>query len=73
MLHDHLRGRVTSFYLLGILGGIPVGTFTLGRLGDVFSMRTALTVDLVVLVVVLVAVLARGWLPLLDSTNIEDD
>ena len=70
---DHLRGRVTSFYLLGILGGIPVGTFVLGRLGDVFSMRTALVVDLGVLFMVLALIVVRGWLPLLDSTNIDDD
>lgn len=70
---DNLRGRVTSFYILGILAGIPLGAFALGRLGDVYSMRTALFVDVVAFVLVAVTVVSRGWLTLLNSTNMDDD
>jgi len=69
---DNLRGRVTSFYILGILAGIPLGAFSLGRLGDVYTMRTALFVDAIAFVVVAVTVVGRGWLKLLDSTNMDD-
>ena len=70
---DNLRGRVTSFYILGILAGIPLGAFALGRLGDMYSMRTALFVDVVAFLLVAVTVVSRGWLKLLNSTNMDDD
>lgn len=69
---DHVRGRTMSFYVLGILGGIPIGAFVLGRLGDVVSMRFAVAVDAVVLGVVIVALVSRGWLRQLDTTRIEE-
>jgi MFS family permease len=69
---DHLRGRTMSFYVLGILAGIPLGAFVLGRLGDIFSMRTAITIDAIVFVVLIVLLITRGWLNELDTTKIED-
>lgn len=66
---DNLRGRVTSFYILGILAGIPLGAFALGRLGDVYTMRAALYTDVVAFALVAVVVVARGWLRVLDSAN----
>ena len=69
---DHLRGRTMSFYVLGILAGIPLGAFTLGRLGDIFTMRVAVYVDAAVFVVLIVLLLARGWLSDLDVTKIDD-
>jgi MFS family permease len=69
---DHLRGRTMSFYVLGILAGIPLGAFVLGRLGDIFSMRTAITIDAIVFIVLIVLLITRGWLNELDTTKIED-
>ena len=60
---DHLRGRTMSFYVLGILAGIPLGAFTLGRLGDIFTMRVAVYADAAVfalLIIVLVAQIGRA-------------
>lgn len=68
---DHMRGRTMGFYVLGILGGIPIGAFVLGRLGDVVSMRFAVAVDAVVLLVVVVALVSRGWLRELDTSRID--
>ncbi len=70
---DHLRGRTMSFYVLGILAGIPLGAFMLGRLGDVFSMRVAVTIDAVIFVLLVVLMITRGWLRDLDTTKIEDE
>jgi hypothetical protein len=61
-----------SFYVLGILAGIPLGAFILGRLGDIFTMRVAVLVDAAVLFVVVVLLVSRGWLNDLDATKIED-
>lgn len=68
---DHVRGRTMSFYVLGILGGIPIGAFVLGRLGDVVSMRFAVAFDAVALLIVIVALVSRGWLRQLDTSRIE--
>lgn len=68
---DTMRGRTMSFYVLGILAGIPLGAFALGRLGDVFTMRAAVVIDAVVFVIVAVVLVARGWLRLLDTTRID--
>ncbi|MGA0878825.1 MAG: MFS transporter [Ilumatobacteraceae bacterium] len=69
---DHLRGRTMSFYVLGILAGIPIGAFVLGRLGDVLSMRTAVWLDAAVFIGLAVLLIQRGWLRDLDTTKIED-
>jgi len=68
---DNMRGRTMSFYVLGILAGIPLGAFTLGRLGDVFTMRVAVLVDAIAFGVVAVVLIARGWLRDLDTTRID--
>jgi MFS family permease len=69
---DHLRGRTMSFYVLGILAGIPLGAFALGRLGDIFTMRTAVYADAVVFVLLIVLLTTRGWLKELDVARIDD-
>lgn len=69
---DHLRGRTMSFYVLGILAGIPLGAFALGRLGDIFTMRVAVYADAVVLFLVVVLLISRGWLKDLNATKIDD-
>ena len=67
---DAMRGRAVSFHLLGIIGGIPIGTFAMGRLGDAFGMRTALVVDAVVFVSLLAVLTAKGWLQMTDVANV---
>jgi MFS family permease len=69
---DHLRGRALSFYVLGILAGIPLGAFTLGRLADVFTMRIALFGDATVLLLAVIILISRGWLYDLNATKIDD-
>lgn len=36
---EAVRGRVMSIYLMSIFGGIPLGAFAWGSLGDLFGMR----------------------------------
>jgi MFS family permease len=69
---DHLRGRTMSFYVLGILAGIPLGAFTLGRLGDIFTMRVAMYADATVFALLIIVLVARGWLSDLDVSRIDD-
>jgi predicted MFS family arabinose efflux permease len=69
---DHLRGRTMSFYVLGILAGIPLGAFALGRLGDIFTMRVAVYADAVVFVLLIVLLIGRGWLADLNVSKIDD-
>jgi MFS family permease len=42
---DEIRGRVLSFYLLGVMIGMPTGALLLGRLGDVIGLRETLVLD----------------------------
>jgi MFS family permease len=42
---DEIRGRVLSFYLLGVMLGMPIGSFGLGRLSDSIGMREVLVLD----------------------------
>lgn len=70
---EDLRGRVSSFYLLGILAGIPVGALALGTLGDAFGMRVALLGNAAVIVTIGVCLVASGWLGSLNVTSIDDD
>ncbi len=48
---DEYRGRVVSCYLTGVMLGMPVGSFALGRLGDVIGMRETLVLDALVMAV----------------------
>lgn len=68
---DHMRGRTMSFYILGILGGIPIGAFVLGRLGDVVSMRFAVAANAATLALVIVLMVTRGWLRELNTSRID--
>lgn len=67
---DHLRGRAISFYLLGIFGGIPIGAYAIGRLGDWLGMRAALRYDAAGMAIVLVAVVASGWIKDFDVSEV---
>ena len=63
---DDMRGRAVSYYILGVLVGIPVGTFLLGRAADAFGMRWAVAGDAAVMAVVLGVVLVRGSMSVFD-------
>lgn len=64
---DHLRGRVMSFYLLAILGGIQVGTFLMGWLGDRIGMRATVLVDAAAMTVISAWLVQRGALRVLGE------
>lgn len=70
---DEMRGRALSFHLLGIIAGIPLGTFALGRLGDAFGMRTAVAIDAALFVGLLALVVGRGWLAMTDVAAVPAD
>ena len=65
---DEYRGRAMSFYLLGILAGIPLGSQVLGTLGDIIGFRLTLALDASAFALVLVALLVSGWWRDLDAT-----
>ena len=69
---DRMRGRTMSFYVLGILAGIPLGAIFLGRLGDLVSMRTAVAIDAVIFFTITLLLVSRGWLRRLDTSRIEE-
>lgn len=64
---DQLRGRVMSFYLLGILGGIAVGPLALGSLMDAIGVHAALVADAGLIVVVGASLVASGRLSVFSS------
>ena len=55
---DEYRGRVVSCYLTGVMLGMPLGAFALGRLGDVIGMRETLALDVAVMAVFMVVIVA---------------
>ena len=65
---DEYRGRALSFYLLGVLAGIPIGTQLLGSLGDVIGFRVTLVLDAAAFVVVTALLVGSGWWRDLDAT-----
>jgi len=69
---DRMRGRTMSFYVLGILAGIPLGAIFLGRLGDIVSMRTAVAINAVIFFTITLLLVSRGWLRRLDTSRIEE-
>lgn len=65
---DEYRGRALSFYLLGLLAGIPIGTQILGSLGDAIGFRLTLVLDGAAVVAVLAVLVGSGWWRDLDAT-----
>jgi MFS family permease len=59
---DHLRGRTMSFYLLGILAGIPIGSLVLGALIDAVGVRATMVTDAALIVAVTTALHATNRL-----------
>lgn len=70
---DAYRGRVVSCYLTGVMLGMPVGSFALGRLGDTIGMRQTIALDAAFLAVfAVVIVVVFGGMRFLDHEVIED-
>jgi MFS family permease len=69
---DRVRGRAVSFYLLGVLAGIPVGSFALGALGDLVSLRVGLIAYAVVFVAVHTVLHTKNLFPLFDVEKLDD-
>ncbi len=65
---DEYRGRAMSFYLLGVLAGIPLGSQLLGSLGDAIGFRHTLMFDAAAFMAVFVALVVSGWWRDLDAT-----
>ncbi len=70
---DQVRGRSTSFYMLGLLAGIPSGAFVIGRVADAIGMRQALIFDAGLLLTFTVFLIASGRLRLLDVEGILEE
>jgi MFS family permease len=70
---DEIRGRVLSFYLLGVMLGMPVGSFGLGRLSDAIGMREVLFLDAIALAVYFCVVATRfARFRDIDADTVED-
>ncbi|MCU1390581.1 MAG: major facilitator superfamily 1, partial [Ilumatobacteraceae bacterium] len=65
---DEYRGRAMSFYLFGLLAGLPIGSQLLGSLGDAIGFHTTLLLDAGALLIVVVVMLATGLWRDLDAT-----
>jgi MFS family permease len=67
---DEMRGRTMSFYLLGILAGIPIGGLALGALGDIVGFRVMLLFNASVFALVVVVLIVTPLSKLLDVTHV---
>ncbi len=65
---DAMRGRALSFYLLGILAGIPLGSMLIGRLGDAVGLRPVLLADAALFAVMLSGLFLTHRLRILDGS-----
>jgi MFS family permease len=63
---DHIRGRVTSLWLMTFGAGLPLGTILMGVIADVVGVRAVLVAAGALLALVLAALIARGLLPAID-------
>jgi MFS family permease len=72
-VRDEYRGRALSFYLLGILAGIPIGSQLLGSLGDAIGFRPTLALDAAAFVILIgTLVVTNAWRDL-DATPAQID
>ena len=65
---DEYRGRAMSFYLLGLLAGLPIGSQVLGSLGDAIGFHTTLLLDAAALLAVIAFLLGTGLWRDMDAT-----
>jgi MFS family permease len=64
---DHIRGRITSLWLMTFGTGFPLGTILMGVIADVIGVRAVLVGAGALVALVLVAVTVRGLLPHIDK------
>jgi MFS family permease len=70
---DEIRGRVLSFYLLGVMIGMPTGALVLGRVGDIIGLRETLLLDGLAFAVFLTVIVLRfGRLRFIDQESLEE-
>ena len=67
---DHIRGRVTSLWLMTFGTGFPLGTILMGLIADVVGVRAVLVGAGILVALVLVGVAARGLLPAIDPETV---
>jgi MFS family permease len=63
---DHIRGRVTSLWLMTFGTGFPLGTILMGLIADVVGVRAVLVASGTLVVLVLAFVIGRRLLPAID-------
>lgn len=63
---DHIRGRVTSLWLMTFGTGFPLGTILMGVIADVVGVRAVLVASSVLVALVLAGVTVRRLLPHID-------
>jgi MFS family permease len=64
---DHIRGRVTSIWLMTFGTGFPLGTILMGVIADVVGVRAVLVASGALVALVLAFVMARRLLPAIDA------
>src|SRR5262249_38359312 len=63
---DHIRGRITSLWLMTFGTGFPLGTILMGVIADVVGVRAVLIGAGTLVALVLAGVAARGLLPAIE-------
>jgi MFS family permease len=63
---DHIRGRITSLWLMTFGTGFPLGTILMGVIADVVGVRAVLVVAGALVALVLAGFAARRLLPYID-------
>jgi MFS family permease len=63
---DHIRGRVTSLWLMTFGTGLPLGTILMGVIADVVGVRAVLVAAGALVALVLGALIVRGLLQRID-------
>jgi MFS family permease len=63
---DHIRGRITSLWLMTFGTCFPLGTILMGVIADVVGVRAVLVAAGALVALVLLGILVRGLLPKID-------
>jgi MFS family permease len=64
---DHIRGRITSLWLMTFGTGFPIGTILMGVIADLVGVRAVLVGAGALVALVLLGVTVRGLLPHIDK------
>lgn len=71
---DEIRGRVLSFYLLGVMLCTALGALVLGRVGDAIGMRETLVIDACAFgLFLLVALVPFNRMRQIDAESLDED